>query len=160
MGDIEEADFMSKVSEEKLAQFRKIFDTFDKGGEGSIETTKLGHALRSCGQVPTESWVLEHIAIVDPDKTGKITWEGFRTVLNLMLEATKSEPEDHLLEAFRRFDPGVTGQIGCAQMREVLTTMGDVMNEKEIEEFLLEADPLFQGVINYQGFVQTLVHGP
>ena len=39
--------------------------------------------------------------------------------------------------------------VTCGEMRKVLTTLGDVLNEDEIKEIQKDADPLKRGNINY-----------
>jgi len=157
--DLEAAEFLEKFTEDQQKNFRETFDKYDKDGEGSIAATQLGKVLRECGQVPTEAWLKEHKVLADKEETGKIQWIAFTKILTLIITGNKKD-DNHLMEAFRKFDPDVTGYITCEDMRHVLTTIGDVLDAEEVEEFLTDADPLCQGTINYEAMTRTLVDGP
>jgi len=152
----EEEVLMRLVVEEQRKHNRRIFDDCDVTGEGVIMTSQLKEALRGCAMIPTESWLQEHINAFS--ENGKITWEKFEKITQQYLKAKKVDAD--LIEAFRRFDPDITGFVTCAEMRKVLTSLGDALSEDEIQEFLSDADPLKRGNINYTAFTQILINGP
>lgn len=49
------------------------------------------------------------------------------------------------------FDKQDTGKISAEQLREVLTTQGEVMSTDEVDEMIKEADTDGDGIINYEG---------
>ena len=53
-----------------------------------------------------------------------------------------------------------SGALKCSDLRHILTTMGDILSEEEVDELISDADPLSNGVINYESLVRTLVFGP
>ncbi len=48
-------------------EYKKAFEIFDKDGDGSIATKELGYVMRSLGQNPTESELLDIINKADID---------------------------------------------------------------------------------------------
>ena len=48
--------------------------------------------------------------------------------------------EEKLRAAFRIFDPDESGYISGAVLRNIVTTMGDVLTDEEVAEFITDAD--------------------
>ena len=51
----------------KFAEFKEAFSMFDKNGDGTISSHELGTIMRSLGQNPTESELMDMINEVDID---------------------------------------------------------------------------------------------
>ena len=51
----------------------------------------------------------------------------------------------------RVFDKECHGQIGAAELRHIMTNMGEKLTEEQVEEMLAFADADAQGEINYKG---------
>ena len=47
--------------------------------------------------------------MADKEETGKIQWIAFTKILTLIITGNKKD-DNHLMEAFRKFDPDVTGK--------------------------------------------------
>jgi len=151
-------DPIEKITEEQRNIFRQKFDSFDEKRDGQIATSDLGNVLRACGQIPTEGWLNERVKAADPEEKGFVDWEGFQRILNQCM--MDGNPDEDLLEAFRRFDKAHTGIIANSQLREIMLTMGDVLTEEELDEMLRDADPLERGEVNYENFARQLINGP
>jgi len=54
----------------------------------------------------------------------------------------------------------VSGKIKSSELRRIVTSLGDVLTEEEVEELIRDADPLCEGVVNYEALTRTLVYGP
>lgn len=54
----------------------------------------------------------------------------------------------------------LSGQIECSDLREILTTLGDVLSPDEADELISDADMLGTGKVNYESLCRTLVYGP
>ncbi|CAK8678650.1 uncharacterized protein LOC143471326 [Clavelina lepadiformis] len=146
------------LSEEQLAVYKTHFDNFDLKQEGAIKATDLGTVLRACGQVPSEGWLKERMKVADPEEKGIVEWDGFVKILHL--STVQGNPDEELLEAFRRFDKGHTGVIKSSELRSIMTSLGDTLTEEEVEELIREADPMCNGFVNYESLSRTLIYGP
>jgi len=76
----------------------------------------------------------------------------------LALSARSMKPPDNeetLIAAFRRFDPSGKGTIPVADFKHVMTTIGDVLTNDEIDQFIKEADQ--GGNINYKEYARRLI---
>ena len=111
--------------------------------------------MRSLGQNPTEAELQDMVNEVDVDRSGTIEFSEF---LNLMARKMKdSDSEEQLKEAFRVFDKDQNGFISAAELRNVLTNLGEKLTDDEIDEMIREADVDGDGQINYEEFVKVMM---
>ena len=78
---------------------------------------------------------------------------GFAEFLTLMSRNMKDRDteEDEIREAFRVFDKDGNGYISAAELRHVMTSLGEKLTEEEVEEMIIEADTDGDGQLNYEG---------
>ena len=137
-----------QLTEEQIAEFKEAFSLFDKDGDGSITTKELGTVMRSLGQNPTEAELLDMINEVDADGNGTIDFPEF---LSLMARKMKdTDTEDELIEAFKVFDRDGNGFISAAELRHVMTNLGEKLSDEEVDEMIREADVDGDGQIMYE----------
>jgi len=107
------------------------------GDAGAITTKDLGTVMRSLGQNPTDAELQDMINEVDADGNGTIDFPEF-----LSLQARKMkdmDTEEELIEAFKVFDRDGSGFISAAQLRHVMTNLGEKLTDEEIDEMVGEA---------------------
>lgn len=143
------------VSVEQIAEFKEAFSLFDKDGDGTITTKELGTVMRSLGQNPTEAELQDMINEVDADGNGTIDFPEFCTLMARKMKDTDSEEE--LKEAFRVFDKDGNGFISAAELRHIMTNLGEKLTDEEVDEMLREADIDGDGQINYEEFVKVMM---
>jgi len=144
-----------QLTEEQIAEFKEAFSLFDKDGDGTITTKELGTVMRSLGQNPTEAELQDMINEVDADGNGTIDFPEFCTLMARKMKDTDSEEE--LKEAFRVFDKDGNGFISAAELRHIMTNLGEKLTDEEVDEMLREADIDGDGQINYEEFVKVMM---
>lgn len=60
------------------------------------------------------------------------------------------------MQAFRVFDKDGRGKITTAELRYIITNLGDPLSPDEIEEFLEFADPEGNGEFDYNNLIKQL----
>ncbi|RWW46546.1 hypothetical protein BHE74_00047524 [Ensete ventricosum] len=172
-----------QLTDEQISEFKEAFSLFDKDGDGQthfsiprflynhflyrfeilgIESccrsrvlSELGTVMRSLGQNPTEAELQDMINEVDADGNGTIDFPEF---LNLMARKMKdTDSEEELKEAFRVFDKDQNGFISAAELRHVMTNLGEKLTDEEVDEMIREADVDGDGQINYDEFVKVMM---
>jgi calmodulin len=143
-----------QLTEEQIAEFKEAFSLFDKDGDGTITTKELGTVMRSLGQNPTESELQDMINEVDADGNGTIDFPEFLTMMARKMKDTDSEEE--IREAFRVFDKDGNGFVSEAELRHVMTNLGEKLTDDEVAEMIREADLDGDGQVNYQEFVTMM----
>ncbi|KAL7978171.1 hypothetical protein Chor_005158 [Crotalus horridus] len=124
-----------QLTEEQIAEFKEAFSLFDKDGDGTITTKELGTVMRSLGN-------------------GTIDFPEFLTMMARKMKDTDSEEE--IREAFRVFDKDGNGYISSAELRHVMTNLGEKLTDEEVDEMIREADVDGDGQVNYEEFVQMM----
>jgi calmodulin len=142
---------MSKnLSEDKIAEFRCAFELFDKDGDGNITTKELGGVIRYLGQTPSDEELMELIKEVDIDGKGNLEFNGF---LELMSNNMKeSDYEEEMMEAFKDFDKDANGFVSKADLKQVMTYLGEELKPEELEEIMKDWDEDGDGQLNFDEF--------
>eukprot|EP00956_Cyclotella_meneghiniana_P005395 scaffold6799_cov51-Cyclotella_meneghiniana.AAC.1 len=158
-----------QLTEEQIAEFKEAFSLFDKDGDeirrlrewsdslpktmgilSTITTKELGTVMRSLGQNPTEAELMDMINEIDSDGNGTIDFPEFLTMMARKMKDTDSEEE--ILEAFKVFDKDGNGFISAAELRHIMTNLGEKLTDEEVDEMIREADIDGDGQINYEEF--------
>merc|ERR1719504_482893 len=143
------------IDEEQGGRVKEAFSLFDKDGDGTITTKELGTVMRSLGQNPTEAELQDMINEVDADGNGTIDFPEFFNLMARKMKDTDSEEE--LQEAFKVFDKDGNGTISAAELRHVMTNLGEKLTDEEVDEMIREADVDGDGEVNYEEFVKMMM---
>jgi calmodulin len=100
---------------------------------------------------------------VDADGNGTIDFPEFLTLMARKMK--DSDTEEELIEAFKVFDRDGNGLISAAELRHVMTNLGEKLTDEEVnlyfyikvDEMIREADIDGDGHINYEEFVRMMM---
>merc|ERR1711904_649212 len=97
----------------------------------------------------------EAFSLFDKDGDGTIDFPEF---LSLMARKMKdTDTEEGLIGAFKVFDRDGNGFISAAELRHVMTNLGEKLTDEEVDEMIREADVDGDGQINYEEFVKMMM---
>jgi len=68
-----------------------------------------------------------------------------------------TESEEEIKEAFKVFDKDGNGFISAAELRHVMTNLGEKLTDTEVDDLIKEADVDGDGQINYEEFVKLML---
>ncbi|KAH3745395.1 calmodulin D [Pelomyxa schiedti] len=143
------------LTEDQIAEFKEAFSLFDRDGDGNITSAELGTVMRSLGQNPTDAELQQMIRDVDANGNNQIDFTEFLTMMSKKMKDEDSE--DEIREAFKVFDKDNNGFISAAELRHVMTNLGEKLSEAECDEMIKEADVDGDGQINYEEFVKMML---
>merc|ERR1712123_33730 len=81
---------------------------------------------------------MDMINEIDADGNGTVDFPEFLTMMARKMKDTDSEEE--IREAFRVFDKDGNGFISAAELRHVMTNLGEKLTDEEVDEMIREAD--------------------
>merc|ERR1712146_51438 len=131
------ANSADNLTEEQIAEFKEAFSLFDKDGDGTITTKELGTVMRSLGQNPPRQ-------SCRTDQRGRCGRFGHHRLPGVP-QPDGPEDEGHRLRggdqgAFKVFDKDGNGFISAAELRHVMTNLGEKLTDEEVDEMIREAD--------------------
>ena len=68
-----------------------------------------------------------------------------------------TDSEEELREAFKVFDKDGNGFISAAELRHVMTNLGEKLTDEEVDEMIREADLDGDGQVDYEEFVKMMM---
>ncbi|KAJ6839791.1 putative calcium-binding protein CML7 [Iris pallida] len=142
-----------ELTDEQVASMREAFSLFDTDGDGRIAPSELGILMRSLGGNPTQAQLKE---IVSAESL--VAPFDFPRFLELMRKHMRPEPFDRQLrDAFKVLDKDSTGLVAVADLRHVLTSIGEKLEPQEFDEWIREVDVSPDGTIRYEDFIMRMV---
>jgi len=147
---------MANFTEDQIIDFQETFSLFDNRGDGKISISQLGDALRAMGQNPTETDVRKCAHTLKPDD--RISFEVFLPILQTISKNRSSDTAEDFIEGLRHFDKDGNGFISSAELRHLLTTLGEKLTDDEVEQ-LMSGHEDSQGNVHYEDFVRSVMSG-
>ena len=135
-------------------EIRVAFRVLDRDGNGFITAAVLRHVMTNLGEKLTDEEVDEMIREADIDGDGKVNCEEFVAMMGQKMKDTDREEE--IREAFRVFDRDGNGFISAAELRHVMTNIGDKLTDEEVDDMIREADIDGDGQVNCEEFVTMM----
>jgi len=89
--------------------------------------------------------------------TGTIDFPEFLSLMARKMKDTDSEEE--LVEAFKVFDRDGSGFISAAELRHVMTNLGEKLTDEEVDEMVREAGADGDGKVDYEEFIKMMMGG-
>ncbi|XP_021060732.1 myosin light chain 6B [Mus pahari] len=153
---------LSKVviefNKDQLEEFREAFELFDRVGDGKILYSQCGDLMRALGQNPTNAEVLKVLGNPKNEelKSRRVDFETFLPMLQAVAKNRDQGTYEDYLEGLRVFDKEGNGKVMGAELRHVLTTLGEKMTEEEVETVLAGHEDS-NGCINYEAFLKHIL---
>ncbi|CAG9330943.1 unnamed protein product [Blepharisma stoltei] len=146
---------VEKFSEDEIENYRKIFQSMDKDASGNISSKELSFALRKVGVSVNSEQIDDIMKDVDVDSDGNLQFEEF---LQIAAKSTKDvDAEEELKEIFMIFDRENTGFIAPGQIKHVMKSLGQPMNDEELYEIMGEGDRDQDGLLSFEEFTALML---
>lgn len=145
-----------QFNEDQIAEFQEAFLLYDNRGDGRIPVSLIGDVMRALGQNPTESEVKK--LVHEHQASERVSFEIFLPILQAICGKRSTDTTEDFVEGLRHFDKDGNGFISSAELRHLLTTLGERLNDEEVEQLLVNQEDS-HGNINYEEFVRTVMNG-
>lgn len=144
---------MAAFTEDQVADFQETFNLFDNRGDGRIYARHVGEFLRSIGLNPTEADVKRCVP-KDPDV--RISFEQSLPYITSLNKNRDTSAHEDFVEGFKVFDKEQNGFMSSAELRHLLTSLGERLSDEEVNE-LVQGMEDTHGNINYEEFVRMVL---
>jgi len=147
----------AEFTAEQIEDFKEAFGLFDRVGDSQVAFNQVADICRALGQNPTNKEVAAILGnpTADDMANKRINFDTFLPMLKTVDSAPKGTYDDYV-EGLRVFDKEGNGTVMGAELRIVLSTLGEKMNEKEIDE-LMQGQEDENGSVHYEAFVKHIM---
>eukprot|EP00121_Abeoforma_whisleri_P001396 Awhi_evm1s1242 len=145
------------LSEKEIEAAKGVFDVFDKKGDGKIDVADIGNVIRALDKNPLESEVKKAQKNLDPTDSGKrVSFTEFAPILTSLHNAPGSV--DDFVNGLRVFDKDGTGFMPTSELRHVLTSLGEKLTTRQVDQLIAGVPVDVDGNINYDAFVRKIMY--
>lgn len=149
------------------AELARVFELFDKDGDGRITREELAESLRKLGMgVPGDDELASMMARVDANGDGCVDAEEFGELYRGIMDGAAEEEEeedddDDMREAFRVFDANGDGYITADELGAVLSSLGlrQGRTAEECRRMIGRVDRDGDGRVDFREFRQMMRAG-
>lgn len=175
------SNVFAQFDQKQITEFKEAFSFIDQNGDGVIDREDLKEVWASLGKdfifnrYTIDTWYfllyLSSGSAVDEkeinemlkDSPGSLNFTMFLAIIGDLLQvycsSTAATTAADLLHAFEQFDREKTGRIEGKVLKELMSSIGNRMNEEEIEMMLQEAPKAADSEgrsIDYREFVKLI----
>ena len=138
------------------SEIREIFALFDKNNDGLVHTSELGTIIRALNLNPTEQEIMDLMGRVDPTKSGQFS----QAQLEQLVKERGKDPEtlEDLVSALAVFDGDRDGRLSVEEFKFAMMSMGEKMQEHEIEEIITDSDLVSNNQIIIESFARLIMN--
>lgn len=155
---------MTEFSTEEIDAFKDAFELFDRTGEGKITWSECSSLARCFGYNPTNAYVQLLLGGGNEDELptkaqmaeNSITLDDFLPLLWTISQAPDPGTYEEFFEGLKVFDKDGNGTVNSAELRHVLSALGEKLTNEEID-ILLKGQEDANGNVNYEKFIKTLM---
>ncbi|XP_061385296.1 uncharacterized protein LOC133320714 [Danaus plexippus] len=131
------------------AQIIEAFRLFDRDLDGRVSAREVLLIFHSLGAAVSAAQIDQHFGF-----QGLFTLDMF---LEKATEILKDlDPVEELIEAFKRVDTQGTGKIALTELRQVVSIIGELSLQNELEEYYRSLDVNSNGEIDYHQLANEL----
>ena len=146
---------MSTLSDRELDALKDAMELYDTVGDGKVDSMSLADVLRGIGEKPTESDVQKFIKQVDPVGNKRVSFEELIPIALSCKQKARKVQAQEFVDCLRVFDRDGSGNISSAELRQVLTTLGDKLSTEDVD--MLTTGLEHKGQVNYEDFVRNVM---
>ncbi|KAF2586655.1 hypothetical protein F2Q70_00037628 [Brassica cretica] len=141
------------------AELCRIFQMFDKNGDGKITKQELNDSLKNLGIYIPDQELVQMIEKIDLNGDGYVDSEEFGGLFETIME--ERDEEEDMREAFNVFDQNRDGFITVEELRSVLASLGLKQGRTldECKRMIGKVDVDGDGMVDFKEFKKMMKAG-
>lgn len=141
------------------AELKRVFQMFDRNGDGKITKKELNDSLEKLGIFIGDKDLTQMIEKIDMNGDGYVDIDEFGSLYQTIMDE-KDEEED-MKEAFKVFDQNGDGFITVEELKSVLASLGLKQGRtiEDCKQMIRKVDVDGDGMVNYEEFKQMMKGG-
>ncbi|OEL20224.1 putative calcium-binding protein CML28 [Dichanthelium oligosanthes] len=149
------------------SELRRVFQMFDKDGDGQITKKELGESFRNLGIYIPDDELDATMGKIDANGDGCVDVEEFGMLYRSIVgegqgaDADKRDEEEDMREAFNVFDQNGDGYITVEELRSVLSSLGlkQGRTAEDCRKMISKVDADGDGRVDFTEFKQMMRGG-
>ncbi|CAL5061006.1 unnamed protein product [Urochloa decumbens] len=162
------ASFRLRNGSLNAVRLRRVFDLFDRNGDGEITVDELAQALDALGLEADRASLAATVGAYVPEGAAGLRFEDFDALHRALGDAFfgaladqddgadggKGDDEEEMREAFKVFDVDGDGFISAAELQEVLKKLGlpEASSMANVREMICNVDRDRDGRVDFSEF--------
>lgn len=140
-----------RAAEEK--EQKEAFIIFDSDKDGKLSKEEATYAFMALGYSFSEEEMNDIM-----NKYGQNDIINFENFSYFLFNRSKDiEMEDELMECFKDIDKDHDGKISNKDLKYLLFSIGEKLNDEEINEIIKQTDTTGEGFINYRDMIKLML---
>ncbi|KFK33273.1 hypothetical protein AALP_AA6G353700 [Arabis alpina] len=135
-----------------IEDIRKVFQRFDKNGDGKISNNELKEVIRALSPSSTQEETVTMMKQFDLDGNGFIDMDEF---VDLFKSNQESGVGD-LKEAFELYDLDGNGRISAKELHSVMKNLGEKCSVQDCKKMISKVDVDGDGCVNFHEFKKMM----
>ncbi|CAF3580091.1 unnamed protein product [Rotaria sp. Silwood1] len=144
------------LSAEKIQDFQAAFSIMDTQSKGFVGAEDIIQVAESANMILADNEAQLLLGSADEDHSGGIDMREFISIMTTPIK--QEDLEDELRATFRVFDKDGNGTINANELKRFVRLWDSELTEDEADDMIGQADPHKTGSINYDAFIQFLLH--
>lgn len=130
-----------ELTDQERQAIDEVFALFDTHGNQTIAISQLGTLMRALGQIPTQAELQAIIDEVDADGNGVMEYYEFVDLMSRVPWGEQGSQSELTGAVHALFDRQHDGLASVADMRRLLTSVGEPLSDEELDMMLKQLDP-------------------